>query len=73
MCLQHKTANFVPLNSSVMDSKAAMTSRRSPFLAVYSAFSRSSNLIVPSFQTYVDGEAQKELPRLLYLSKRDSF
>lgn len=51
ICLHHKTAHFVPFISSVMDSKPAKTSHRRPFLAVYSAFSCSSNVFVPSFQT----------------------
>lgn len=73
MSLQHKTAHFVPFISSVMDSKAAKTSLRRPFFAVYSAFYCSSNVFVPSFQKSVDREAQKQLPRLLYLSTRDSL
>lgn len=56
-----------------MGSKATKTSRRRPLIAVSSAFSCSSNVFVPSFQTYVDREAQKQLPRLLYLSTRNSL
>lgn len=73
MCLQHKTVHFVPFISSVMGSKAAKISRRRTLIAVYSAFSCSSNVFVPSFQTYVDREAQKQLPRLLYLITRNSL
>lgn len=73
MCLQHKTVYFVPFISSVMGSKAAKTSRRRPLIAVYSAFSSSSNVFVPSFQTFVDRAAQKQLPRLLYLSTHNSL
>lgn len=73
MSLQHKTAHFVSFISSVVDFKAAKTSPIRHFFAVYSAFSCSSNVFVPSFPKHIDREAQKQLPRLLYLYTRDSL